>query len=262
MMLASAHLMTIELEQLRDLALNASLGRNVIIELDAERDVKLATDALYRQEIAETAAEWMGCEKTSAQRLFRPAGKHESSHEAFGLHLWYRMCDDGEDEDEDAASIHTYGAIENILVHPHTNDPDMRLPIKIIEAEIKVEQDATTNDPLFNIQRRHYDMIHLEDAWDVTMGDEEVVVQVLDTGIAPDQPDIFENVWENPNEICGNGVDDDNNGYVDDCLGYNFANDRGGTDMTGLDRHGAHVSGTISAVNDNGIGVAGIAGGE
>merc|ERR1719506_522370 len=67
------------------------------------------------------------------------------------------------------------------------------------------------NDPELGSQP-HYDAIKLPGAWDTTMGNPDVVVQVIDTGIDMEHPDLQNNIWKNPGEICGNGVDDDNNG--------------------------------------------------
>ena len=82
-------------------------------------------------------------------------------------------------------------------------------------------------------------------------------VVVIDSGVDTDHPDLADNIWTNPGEIAGNGIDDDNNGYVDDIHGWDFVED----DATPNDDngHGTHVAGTIAAVRDNGIGVAGVA---
>lgn len=83
------------------------------------------------------------------------------------------------------------------------------------------------------------------------------VVAVVDTGLYYTHPDLASNLWVNTGELPGNQVDDDHNGYVDDIVGYNFAD--GNADVTDSGSHGTHVSGTIAAVGNNGIGVVGVA---
>ena len=93
-------------------------------------------------------------------------------------------------------------------------------------------------------------------AWNVTTGSQAVVVGVIDTGIDYTHPDLAANIWTNPGEIAGNGIDDDANGFVDDVHGYDFANNDG--DPMDDHGHGTHVSGTIGAVGGNGTGVTGV----
>ncbi len=93
-------------------------------------------------------------------------------------------------------------------------------------------------------------------AWDVTTGTGRTVVAVIDSGIDYTHPDLAANVWTNPGEIPGNGIDDDHNGYVDDVHGYDFVDDTG--DPMDDNGHGTEVAGVIGAVGDNGIGVAGV----
>ncbi|MBR5385079.1 MAG: S8 family serine peptidase [Bacteroidales bacterium] len=99
-------------------------------------------------------------------------------------------------------------------------------------------------------------------AWQLCTGDPDVIVAVIDQGVKFDHEDLAANMWRNPGEIPDNGIDDDGNGYVDDVYGYNFIDNNGTITFSEENSHGTHVAGTISAVNNNGIGVNGIAGGS
>src|SRR5688500_18428358 len=83
-------------------------------------------------------------------------------------------------------------------------------------------------------------------------------MEIVDTGLQLNHPDLADNVWTNPGEIAGNGLDDDGNGYVDDIHGWNAIDDTGVIFDPGYDSHGTHVAGTIGAAGGNGMGVAGI----
>ena len=98
--------------------------------------------------------------------------------------------------------------------------------------------------------------IDAPEAWDMQTGNGNVIVAVIDTGVYYNHSDLAANMWHNPNEIPNNGIDDDNNGFIDDYLGWDFYNkDNDPMDDHG---HGTHVAGTIGAVGNNGVGVAGV----
>ncbi len=84
----------------------------------------------------------------------------------------------------------------------------------------------------------------------------QIVVAIIDTGADYTHPDLAGNMWTNPGEIAGNGVDDDGNGYVDDYYGYDFAD--GLPNPTDSGFHGTHVAGTIAALGNNQLGVIGV----
>lgn len=99
--------------------------------------------------------------------------------------------------------------------------------------------------------------INAPEAWSITTGDEEVVIAVIDSGIDYSHPDLVDNLWVNPLEIPGNGLDDDSNGYIDDIYGIDSHN--GDSDPFDDNSHGTHVAGTIAAQGNNGAGVTGVA---
>ncbi len=134
-----------------------------------------------------------------------------------------------------------------------------------IEPDQRVTVQMTPNDPYFSSSgswgQSYNDLYGLQKisapaAWDLATGN-GVTVAVVDTGIDNTHPDMAANVWNNLNEIPGNGIDDDGNGYIDDVWGWDFANgDNNPLDDHG---HGTHVAGTIAAIGNNMTGIIGIA---
>jgi subtilisin family serine protease/fibronectin type 3 domain-containing protein len=142
------------------------------------------------------------------------------------------------------------------------NDPH----VLFAEPDYIVRATGIPTDPLFVNQWDFHNTgqsggtfdadIDAPEAWDVTTGSGSTIVAVLDTGVDYLHPDLAANIWVNQDELAGNGIDDDLNGYVDDIRGYDFYNN----DNNPLDDHGhgTHVAGTIGAVGNNGIGIAGV----
>ena len=131
---------------------------------------------------------------------------------------------------------------------------------RLMGPDVTVEPD----DSLFSDQTylRH---MRLPEAWDIVKGEDgnpPVVIAITDLGGDWRHEDLLANVWTNENEIPGNGIDDDNNGFIDDVHGVNTLN-RDDTDndpyTPGGNPHGTHVAGAASAVTDNSAGVAGAA---
>ena len=125
-------------------------------------------------------------------------------------------------------------------------------------------------DPLFSKQWGMND-IGVQEAWKVTMGDPNMIVAVIDTGVDYTHEDLLPNMWRNTKEIPNNGIDDDHNGYVDDIVGWDFvSNDNKPYDLatdnpldllTGEANpgHGTHCAGNVAARNGNNVGIAGVA---
>lgn len=137
---------------------------------------------------------------------------------------------------------------------------------------------ATSNDPYYTTSGRLWGMYgddspavsgpagttnqfgsQAEKAWDAGFtGSKSVVVGIVDEGIDITHPDLAANIWVNPFETAGDGVDNDGNGYIDDINGWDFYSNDAGVYDGAADDHGTHVAGTIGGVGGNGVGVAGV----
>ncbi len=195
-------------------------------------------------------------------RTFPDGGPFEARHREAGLHLWYDVFFDESLPLTRAAT--DLGAIDGV---------------EIVEYVQKTREQSVFpfNDPDFSLQWHYYNPgtkagsvagsdINLLPAWEKTTGRRDVIVAINDGGLDIAHEDLAANIWYNEAEMNGQeGVDDDNNGYIDDIYGYNFvAGADGGTPKGALDvtSHAVHVGGTVAAVNNNGIGVCGVAGGD
>jgi len=129
--------------------------------------------------------------------------------------------------------------------------------VEYVQPDYKLKVNWTPNDPLF-VTNRLYELnkIRMPAAWDISKGS-GIVIAVVDTGVDINHSDISANIWINPNEIAGNGVDDDGDGLIDDVKGWNLSgNNNNVIDVNG---HGSHVAGIIAAVGNNNLGIIGVA---
>jgi subtilisin family serine protease len=141
--------------------------------------------------------------------------------------------------------------------------------IEYAEPDYLLYADGIPNDSRFNEQWGLFNDgifgktgadINATRAWDITTGSGDVVVAVVDSGVDLQHPDLAPNAWVNLGEIPGDNVDNDQNGYVDDINGWDFANDRAAVySDPASDFHATHVAGIVGAAGNNGIGTAGVA---
>ncbi len=203
------------------------------------------------------------------ERLFPYSPKFEERHRAYGLHLWYRV--------EFDESINPYEVAKQYSQLDEVESADVIGKVELVEPSQSMVAEAQSvgsgdfNDPNLGGQW-HYNNtgskdwaeegadINLEEAWKMETGSSDVIVAVVDGGIQTDHPDLHDALWTNDAELNGSeGIDDDGNGYVDDIYGYNFVLKQG---ELVPHYHGTHVAGTVGAINNNQIGVSGIAGGN
>ncbi len=134
--------------------------------------------------------------------------------------------------------------------------------IQHIEPDMLYRICTSPNDPLYRHQWGMHDQdgdptdIEVEKAWSITEGKKNIILAIIDTGIEYVHPDLNANIWKNPGEIPDNKKDDDQNGYVDDLHGWDFAYDD--SDPTDKNFHGTLCAGIIGAVKNNRMGVSGI----
>lgn len=211
---------------------------------------------------------------TKIERVFAEVPRHEEEARAMGLHRWYIVEFDNEVDVEAAAKrLCKIGEVEHIQYNTLYSNPT----VKATKASsVATRSSAATFDDPYYDRQWHYENtgnqtsgavagmdINVADAWRYCTGHKDIIVAIIDEGVDYTHEDLKDNMWVNRGEIAGNGIDDDNNGLIDDVHGFNFVDDGPITwNLTGDSGHGTHVGGTVSATNNNGTGVCGIAGGD
>ena len=232
----------------------------------------------------------------SFERVFPVDAKTEAKTREAGLHLWYTVkFNKGTDLKAAAERLKQLGEISKVQTNGRIKRAYNTDSKRIYLSDKALQQKSTRaaaaegepNDPGFasqwhyrNLGEGNYDFENLNnnhvgakagcdvnalEAWKTCTGDPSIIVAILDEGVMYTHPDLAANMWCNPGEsVQGAQTDGDGNGYEGDLHGYNFVTESG--DITWTDAndtgHGTHVAGTIAAVNNNGIGVSGVAGGD
>lgn len=231
----------------------------------------------------------------SFERVFPVDANTEARTREAGLHLWYTVkFNKGTDLKTAAERLKQLGEISKVQTNGrikrayNTDSKRIYLSDKALQQKsTRSAANGDPNDPGFtsqwhyrNLGEGNYDFENLNnnkvgakagcdvnalEAWKTCKGDPSIIVAILDEGVMYTHPDLAANMWCNPGEsVQGAQTDGDGNGYEGDLHGYNFVTESG--DITWTDAndtgHGTHVAGTIAAVNNNGIGVSGVAGGD
>lgn len=223
------------------------------------------------------------------ERVFPVDPKTEARTREAGMHLWYIVrFDKDTDLKEAARQLRKLGEISKIQSNPtiqRAYDPKKKplyLSANDLQHVTRTAEGLTFNDPGLKHQWHYqnkgsYDFVkegraeaiagsdvNCAGAWNLCKGDPSIIVAVLDEGVMWSHPDLKANMWTNESEEIGSTEDKDGNGYKGDRYGYNFVKNTGIISWTAAEDsgHGTHVAGTIAAVNSNGTGVSGIAGGD
>lgn len=219
------------------------------------------------------------------ERLFPVDERSEERTRQSGLHQWYIVRFNAAcGAEEVAARFKELGEVQTVDFNRTIKRADRKKATPLGWEQLRriaaSTQATTTNDPLLAAQWNLINRgdlftsgevvksvkdadVQVAEAWSRSTGDESVVVAVLDEGIFVEHPDLINSMWVNEGEINRSHRDNDENGYAGDYYGYNFAKDQGLITWDDIydSGHGSHVAGVIAAQNNNGIGVASIAGG-
>ena len=218
-----------------------------------------------------------GMNITKFEKVFKETELNSKYLRKYNLHKWYHVVFDGMSTEAAALTLAERGEIAKVQFNTKAVS-DVREASPITE-EMQQASGLPFDDKYLKDQWHYINTgdqaiapgavegadIGVKDVWSkITAGDREIIVAILDGPVKHNHPDLAANMWVNPLEIAGDEVDNDENGYVDDIYGWNFIQDtcKLGWDARNASGHGTHVAGTVAAVNNNGIGVSGVAGGS
>lgn len=256
---------------------------HIKISESAKSGISLSNDGVVAQTgIASIDALSAQFNAERIERMFPTDQRHAERHAKWGLDRWYRVYLEEEAEPITRNAVSAFHADASIEIADHVLRKrqvgtlvERTERVRSLIERVEQGQLDVTNDPLYDDQWHFNNTgqtggtpdadIDLPEAHDIEMGSADVIVQVIDSGIELDHPDMQGSYWINPCEE-EDGTDTCGNGYVDDIYGYNFADGNANPEIVDpsseSNSHGLHVSGTIAARNNNGEGVASVAGGD
>lgn len=215
---------------------------------------------------------------TKVEKLFHATEHNIKYLRKYNLDKWYRVSFDGISNEGAAQALAAYGTVSKIQFNT-LSSCGLETEAKNIDVETVPHDELPFTDKYLKDQWHYINVgdkiiaaeseagqdVGVKDVWSkLTAGDSEIVVAILDGPVKYTHEDLKDNMWKNVFEIEGDRIDNDGNGYVDDIYGWNFERDscKIGWDAYGETGHGTHVAGIVGAVNNNGIGVCGVAGGS
>lgn len=254
---------------------------DMIASVEATRGAATRSGAVALDEVLEAIDGYQ------LERVFPLDERTEARTREQGLHQWYVVrFGAGSTAEQVAQRMQALGEVQAVdfnrsIKRAYRTKATPLSVERLAAAESATRATGAMNDPLLAAQWHLINRgdqfcegeqtksvrdadVQCEGAWERSTGDEQVIVAVLDEGVFVDHPDLKDNIWVNENEVWRSHDDNDGNGYVGDRYGYNFVKNTGVISWNDVNDsgHGSHVAGVISAVNNNGVGISSIAGGD
>ncbi len=273
----------IEVDTTRSKIINSAdgaIGGEILVKFTAEAAERIGA-LTTRSGIEQVDQIMNSISARSIERVFPVDEDNAEATHRSGLHQWYLLTfDEDADLQQVAERLAAISEVARVQYNARVKRAEVCKPI--VGDEPAAISQATRAAAPFNDPRLSYQWHYMNDgslgtlakagadvnlfeAWKLSTGDPRIIVAVVDEGVMHSHEDLNANMWVNEKELNGkSGSDDDGNGYKDDIYGYNFVHNTGNISWSNPQDvgHGTHIAGTIAAVNGNGIGVCGIAGGD